>query len=251
MLLLNIQSGFAVTGVNVQSGEREQTILLEKRLPPLERTSPTETSTLPVIVGRSSSHFTRVARIFACECGVDIALQVVPDLTSTDLSSYGGNPALRVPTLKTSRGTWFGSLNACRELHRLAAHPPKVIWPEQLAPMAANAQELVTQAMATEVLLIMAKLDGDDEAARRKPRASLLGMLDWLERHFETALATLPVDRGFSMLEIALYCLITHLGFRDVVPTAPYPRLRRFADSFGERSSARATEFIFDPPPVG
>ena len=43
------------------------------------------------IIGRSSSHFTRVTRIFAAELGVPYTLQVVPDLLSCDAADYGGN----------------------------------------------------------------------------------------------------------------------------------------------------------------
>jgi hypothetical protein len=69
----------------------------------------------PIIIGRSSSHFTR---IFAAELRIDCAFQVVRDLMSSDPGDYGGNPALRIPVLQTPQGTWFGALNVCRELWR-------------------------------------------------------------------------------------------------------------------------------------
>src|SRR5690554_2468986 len=43
-----------------------------------------------VIFGRSSSHFTRVTRIFAEELDVPYSLEVVRDLLSTDANDYGG-----------------------------------------------------------------------------------------------------------------------------------------------------------------
>src|SRR5262245_43668927 len=76
----------------------------------------------PVLFGRSSSHFTRVTRIVAAELGVSYQFRVVPNLLSLDASDYGGNPALRLPVLHTEQGAWFGALNICRALERLAAH---------------------------------------------------------------------------------------------------------------------------------
>jgi hypothetical protein len=40
------------------------------------------------IVGRSSSHFTRVARIFAAELAIDYSFSIVRDLTSSDAKIY-------------------------------------------------------------------------------------------------------------------------------------------------------------------
>ena len=72
----------------------------------------------PVLVGRSSSHFTRIARIFAHELEVAYEFQPVLDLTSVNRADYADNPTLRVPILRTEAGTWFGALNICRALAR-------------------------------------------------------------------------------------------------------------------------------------
>ena len=73
-----------------------------------------------VLVGRSSSHFTRVARMFALELGIDFAVRPVYDLTSLDVTVYGDNPALKIPVLLTETGPLFGAENICRELVRRA-----------------------------------------------------------------------------------------------------------------------------------
>ena len=49
------------------------------------------------LVGRSSSHFTRTARIFALELGVQHAFRPVLDMTTPDPAAYADNPALKVP----------------------------------------------------------------------------------------------------------------------------------------------------------
>lgn len=203
----------------------------------------------PVIIGRSSSHFTRVTRIFAAEMHLDYSFRVVRDLMSSNPEDYGGNPALKIPSLQTPQGVWFGSLNVCRELWRRSSPRPRVVWPEDLnEPLLANAQELVLQAMSTEVALIMGKLSGtsDSSAHHTKMRASLVNMMSWLEENATSVLAALPPHRNLSYLEVTIFCLVTHLEFRDVLPTAPYPELNKFSQQFATRASADETTFRFD-----
>src|SRR6185312_16251469 len=84
------------------------------------------------IVGRSSSHFTRLARIFAAELGVAYRFEAVLDLTSLDAHDYAGNPALKLPVLKLAGATVYGAENICRTLAELAPQPKRVIWPADL-----------------------------------------------------------------------------------------------------------------------
>jgi hypothetical protein len=143
---------------------------------------------------------------------------------------------------------WFGSLNVCRELWRQSSRKPRVVWPEDLdAPLLANAQELVQQCMASEVLLVMDKVaGGDGNAYQAKLRTGLLNSLAWLEENVGAALAALPPQRDLSFLEVSLYCLVTHLEFREVLPTASYAALNRFCQQFAQRASARETPYRFD-----
>lgn len=202
----------------------------------------------PRIVGRSSSHFTRVLRIFAEECGVAYDFQVVSSLLATDPADYGGNPGLRLPNLVIPEGTVFGSLPGCRLLSTRCEAPPKMVWPEETpAFLAANALELTVQAMSTEVALIMVtQTDGGASRYADKLRAALVGMIGWLEQHLSDALRTLP-ERDLSYLELSLFCLIEHLEFRDVMSLAPYRSLADFRARFAQRPSALATPFEFDP----
>ena len=204
------------------------------------------------LYGRSSSHFTRIARIFAAEAELDLDFQLIRDLMSADPAGYGDNPALKLPTLKSDDGTWFGSLGICRELVRNSELNLDVVWPEDAATArVANAQEMVTQAMSTEVALVMGKAAGvpADNAQQAKLRTSLLGTMQWLEDNAAAAIAALPVDRDLSYLEVSLFCLIEHLPWREVLAMDDYPNLRAFAERFGKRSSAKATPFKFDFPP--
>lgn len=211
--------------------------------------APLEELARPAIIGRSSSHFTRTVRIFAAETSVDCSFRAVRDLMSTDIADYGGNPALRLPILHTPRGAWFGALNICRELSRLSSLRQRIVWPEHLdQPLLANAQELVVQAMATEVALIMAQVAGASDGNRHqaKLRESLLNTLSWLEENARDALAALPGERDLSYLEVSLFCLFTHLEFRHILPTAPYPTLNEFSQQFSARASAANTPYRFD-----
>ncbi len=202
-----------------------------------------------VIFGRSSSHFTRVARIFAEELHVPYSLEVVHDLLSTRSSDYGGNPALKIPVLKSDESTWFGALNVCRQLSRASAGAARIVWPEDLATaLLANAQELITHAMSAEVGLIMHKVAGGDASSsdQRKLTKGLTQTMSWLESNVEEVLHQLPRERDLSYLEVSLFCLVEHLEFRDVLPMNDYPCLRQFAGRFGERAAARCTAYRFD-----
>ncbi len=203
----------------------------------------------PVIIGRSSSHFTRVTRIFAAELRIDYSFRVVRDLMSSDPGDYGGNPALKIPSLQTPQGTWFGALNVCRALWRRSNPRPHVVWPEDLEePLLANAQELVLHAMATEVTLIMDKAAGasDSSAHHIKMRKGLANVMSWLEENASSALAALPPHRDLSFLEVTLFCLVTHLEFRNVLPTASYSELNAFCQRFATRASIGETLYRFD-----
>lgn len=202
----------------------------------------------PVLVGRSSSVFTRVARIFAIELGIDHAFRIVPDLLAFEAERYGGNPALKLPTLVAPSGSWFGSLTICRELARLSRRTLHLVWPEDLVePVLANAQELTVQAMTTEVALIMAN-QGSHEVSdyQRKLRQSLENTLAWLEEHVADIGSRLPAHRELSYLEVTLFCLVTHLEFREVLPVVGYPGLDEFRRAFAERGSVATTEYHYD-----
>ena len=202
-----------------------------------------------VLFGRSSSHFTRVTRIFASELAVEYTFRPVANLMSLDVNDYGGNPALKLPVLRASGESWFGASSICRLLARRSSAGRRVVWPEALtAALAANAQELTLQAMATEVTLIMAQLGdaGAGSAHAIKLRRSLVDSLVWLDAHVEAALAALPAG-DLSFLEVTLFCLTTHLEFREIVPLQPYPALRALVKRFALRPSAAHTAYRFDP----
>jgi hypothetical protein len=210
---------------------------------------PAETRTLPRLFGRSSSHFTRVTRIFACELEVACEFRVVADLLSRDPGDYGGNPALTMPTLHTAEGSWFGALNVCRVLSRLSEKNLRLVWPEALSsPLLVNAQELTLHAMSTEVALILSKLAHReaDTAHQTKMRESLSNALSWLDSNADEAILSLPSDRDLSYLEVSLFCLVTHLEFRELLPVAHYQNLTAFCQRFSERSCSRATPYHFD-----
>src|SRR5688500_7472830 len=102
------------------------------------------------LLGRSSSHFTRVTRIVAAELEVPYAFHILRDIRSREPADYAGNPALKLPVLRTPSGVWFGALNICRELARCSRGNVRIVWPEHVQDaLPANAQELVLQAMTT------------------------------------------------------------------------------------------------------
>jgi glutathione S-transferase len=201
------------------------------------------------LIGRSSSHFTRIARIYAAELGLEHGYEPVLDIQSTDESTFQ-NPLLTVPTLHTPEGSYFGSLPICRELARRAPPAVRLVWPEDLTqPVSANAQEITTSAMTAGVSVIMARGAGlgDDHALLTKPAARLRFAIAWLEAHLDAALATLPAER-LSFLEVSTFCFLTHLGVRELGSIEDRPRLSAFCQAFGARPSARQTPYFFDQP---
>ena len=204
-----------------------------------------------VLVGRSSSHFTRVARMFALELGIDFAFRPVYDLTSLDVTVYGDNPALKIPVLLTETGPLFGAENICRELVRRARAKNKkakksdvVLRGDLDSRLVANAEELTLHAMQTGVVIILGKTMGVAPAA--KSIRSLENTLAWLDANLDDVLAALPEGRTVSFVEVALFCLVKHLPFRSVIDPKPYRKLVAFTDAYGQRPSARETEYRVD-----
>lgn len=203
------------------------------------------------IVGRSSSLFTRVARIFAEELGVPYQLVPIHDMATTDPHAYAGNPALKLPILKTDSFTLYGAQNICRALAEQAGSPVRIVWPDQLHDhLHRNAQELVWHAMAAQVQLVMgtviAKLPADN-AYFLKGRAGLENSLRWLDDNIARTLSTLP-PRDLSLFEVCLFCLVDHLAFRETVGIAQHANLARFSHDFAQRPSAQRTPYRFDQP---
>lgn len=194
------------------------------------------------LVGRSSSSFTRVARIFALELGVAHAFTPVHDLTSTDGAAYAENPALKIPILVDERGPLFGTENICRELAR-GAHGV-VFRGDVAARVAANMEELALHGLTTSVAIIMGKATGGGVSAKASP--SLARTIEYLDAHVDALRAALPAERTLSFVEVALFCLVRHLPWREVMNLDAYARLGAFADAFGARASARETEYRFD-----
>lgn len=204
------------------------------------------------IIGRQSSHYTRVVRMLALELGIDAPLAPILDLMSTDPAAYAGNPALKLPALRVGEDTVWGSQNACRLLARqIGGGEARVSWPEDArTPLLMNAHEIVAHAMAAQVEVVFHEIVSKrpPDAASRKRRESLLGCLAWLDAHLDAIRAQLPADR-VAMFDLMLFCLLEHLPFRNPIDLSDMPALTAFATTFGARASAQATPYRFDAPP--
>jgi glutathione S-transferase len=199
------------------------------------------------LVGRSSSHFTRTARLFALELGVPHAFRPVLDITTLDRAAYADNPALKIPVLVDGAGALYGTENICRELARRSGLGPRVVLRGDVgARVVANAEEMLLHAMGAEVNLIMLSLPGEAREAPPKLRRGLENALAFLEAELDAVFAALPPERHLSFFEAALFCLVLHLPFRKIMDVGAYARLGAFSAAFGDRPSARATEYRFD-----
>lgn len=217
---------------------------------PLNRVSPLR------LTGRSTSHFTRLVRMLAHELAVPLELEVVNDLMSLDAATYGGHPALKLPTLHVGDAALFGTENICRALAGLAgrANDPRVVLPHQVtSTLVQSAQELAWHAMTVQVQLVIgvriAKLPAEN-IFFTKATAGMNGALAWLDARLDPVLAELPSPRDVSVFELSLFCLIEHIVFRPTVSLESFPRLRGFAEAFATRDSAQRTPFQLDPVPT-
>lgn len=217
----------------------------------VSRLVPTAQST-PELVGRRTSHFTRVPLLLAEVLRVSCRLTPIADMRALDPAVYAGNPALKLPVLRDGGEVVFGCLNICRALaaHTKADRSVHVVWPEDLHDsLSRNAQELVWHCMASQVQLVMGTLICKlpvDNTFFAKIRAGMEGSLEWLDRHLARIIPILPPRRGISILETTLFCLIEHLSFRPTVPLAAYRSLNDFVALFGTREAARATTYCID-----
>lgn len=206
------------------------------------------------IVGRRSSHYTRLVRLFAEEVGRPCRLLPVTDLGSLSPDNYGGNPALKLPVLQTEAGSIFGAENICRVLAQGQRSAPRIVWPEDVvAPHARNAQELAWHGMQAQVQLAfggqIAALPPENIFVR-KAAAGLSNTLRWLDDNLSAVMSDLPPARDLSFFEATLFCLFEHVRFRGTVATHAYPALSAFAETFARRPSALKTPYGFDVPPL-
>jgi len=201
------------------------------------------------IVGRSSSHFTRTVRVFAVELGVSHTFRPVFDMTTFEATAYAENPALKVPVLVTPDGPLFGTENICRELTRRAKPGARVVMRGDVSDrLVANAEELTLHAMTMEVSLITTKAAGDDRTPPPKVPRSLENSVRWLDENVDRVLEILPADRTLSFLEVTMFCLVTHLPFRELLDVRGYERLAAHCERFAQRGGARQTPYRYDTP---
>lgn len=200
------------------------------------------------LVGRQSSHYSRVVRIFAAELGVEYRLTPVVDLMSVDAHTFADNPALKLPVLRAGNDYIFGTLNICRVLAQAAPAPRRIGWPEALAtPLHMNAHELLSHAMGTEVEIVMHEVVAHrpPDNASRKRRASLNNCLVWLDARLDEIRQELR-EFELTYFEVGLFCLLEHIPFRNPMDLSEMKALRAFADEFSTRSSASSTPYKFD-----
>lgn len=200
------------------------------------------------IFGRRSSHYTRLVRIFAEELGVSYEFTPIFDLMSHDPGDYAGNPALKLPILECDGEAVFGSLNICRALAREAGREEHIFWPEDAdTPLLMNAHEILAHAMSAQVDVVIHEIleKRPDDKASCKRRESLVNCLEWLDSNLVEIDRTLP-QRDLSVFETGLFCLLSHLPFRNPMDLSGMTRLTRFEEWFGRRESAKATPYRFD-----
>jgi glutathione S-transferase len=200
------------------------------------------------LVGRSTSHFTRLVRIVAFEAEVELTFRPIFDLKSLDPADYGGHPGLKMPTLRQGDDHTFGSIEICRRLVDASPVGLKLVWPEALPSSLRNAWELLTQAMQAQVQLAFGvSVCGlpADHIYFAKARQGLEGALAWIEERLDELVADEPAA-DLSLFQAAAFCLLEHLQFRPTFELRGLPRLEALRQVFGARPSALATPYRLD-----
>lgn len=201
------------------------------------------------IVGRQSSHYTRMVRILAEELALAYRFTPIFDLMSRDADVFAGNPALKLPILRRGDDCVYGSLNICRVLSHAAPDRPCLVWPDEANALLLNAHEILAHAMSAEVDVVLHEIveKRPPDTTSCKRRESLIGCLEWLDAHLQQIRDTLPAG-GINVFEIGLFCLISHLPFRNPLDLSAMPSLLAFEREFAVRESAGATPYLFDVP---
>ena len=200
------------------------------------------------LVGRQSSHYTRVARMFAAELGVPYKLTPILDLMSLDAQTFADNPALKLPILRRGDDYIYGTLNICRVFADEVGARQDVGWPESFeTPRLMNAHELLAHAMAAEVEIVVHEFveKRPVDNASRKRRSSLVNCLRWLDANL-AALRPALAGHRLTWFDVGLFCLLEHLPFRNPMDLSGLRALTAFAEDFGARPSAQATPYRFD-----
>lgn len=201
-----------------------------------------------ILIGRSSSHYTRMARIVAAELGVRYRLEPIYDVMTDAPEAFGGNPALKMPVLKRGDVAVFGTLNICKVLAREARAESEFFWPDEARSVSLmNAHEVLAHALAAQVEVVMHEIIAErpQDAPSRKRRQSLINCLQWLDRNLGDLRRELPGDR-LSIFDVGLFCLVAHVPFRNPMDLSGMPELVGFERSFGARPSAQGTPYRYD-----
>jgi glutathione S-transferase len=203
-----------------------------------------------VLAGRSSSHFTRLARIFAIESGCDFEFELLEDLASTNAENYSGNPSLTIPALLVDREPVLGSVNICRRFAELSGQRERYSLPEDFigSQLLQNAHELVMTGMSAQVTIVFSTLFANiakENGLVMKSQQRLNGLLAWLNTNWQEILAQIPQEK-LSTIEAGLFCLLEHIDFRRTEGITIGDELRKFVTNFGAKQSAKDTPFKMD-----
>ncbi|MBC7973645.1 MAG: glutathione S-transferase family protein [Myxococcales bacterium] len=191
------------------------------------------------LIGTPLSHFTRKLRILLAELGVPFTFVRAPGVLTTTPDTYGGNPLMRVPTLRDGNVTVFDSEHIARYLVR--RHDPADrfgVLRERVEDL--NRLTLINGVMANEVVIILARRAGlediDNVAYFRKLGAAIDAALAELDHSVDVEAP------GFDYRDIALVCMWQHLGHYQLRPgLAGYTRIAARVDRLAAQPSIAST----------
>jgi glutathione S-transferase len=191
------------------------------------------------VIGTPLSHFTRKVRIVLMEIGVPFEFVRAPGVLVAAPEAYGGNPLMRVPTLRDGDVTLFDSDHIARYVVRRHDGGDRLgVLDESVQGL--NRMALINGVMANEVVIILAKRGGlegiEGVAYFQKLGAAIDLALDEIDRGVEVE------AHGFDYRDVALVCMWQHLEHYQLrADLARYTRIAARVARLAERPSVAAT----------
>lgn len=150
------------------------------------------------------------------------------------VQTFGGNPLMQVPVLVDGERTVWDSPNICRYLVEREGSDPLGI--ESLDWADRNMIAVIHGVMSAEVRLILGERTGMDLSGGmfEKARETLRRGLAWIDERIEG-----QVELGYA--SVCAVSMWDHLLLFGNAERSEAPRLDRFAQRLGERSSIAQT----------
>ena len=191
----------------------------------------------PILYATPLSHFARKIRILLTELEVPFELKFVPDLLSKDPADFGGNPILRIPTLRDGE-RWVIESDQIARYAVERWDPEDRLCVLSLEPEQRNVLSILNALMGAEVELILSARSGMEGVHEipffQRYLAVMEHCLAWLENEGRRSWTA----NEFSYLDVTLIAAWEHASHYQLVPIGDrFPWLAERAGRLAARPS--------------